>query len=160
MLTTSRVKQKRRKEEAEGTRDHRSQVFSVLTRTKRLSRQWSTLPSCLQDADESQTSTRQIKKVCQHNDLHIPSWLHGADKSHTNARPIKERSYNGWNNTTNINCGCAPRPTNDYSEKILITWTTHLNNKQGEDIQAKKTSTKNKGSSFKKKYNILLQRLE
>ena len=44
MLTTSWVKQKRRKEEAEGTRDHRSQVFSVLTRTKRLSRQRSTYP--------------------------------------------------------------------------------------------------------------------
>ena len=57
---------------------------------------------------------------------------------------------------TTINRGCAPRPTNDYSEKILITWTTHLKNKQGEDIQAKKTSTKNKGSSFKKKYNILI----
>ena len=50
--------------------------------------------------------------------------------------------------------------SNDYSEKNLITWTTHSKNKQGEDIQAKKTSTKNKESSFKKKYNILLQRLE
>ena len=29
--------------------------------------------------------------------------------------------------------------TNNYSEKILITWTTHLKNKQGEDIQARKT---------------------
>ena len=44
MLTTSRVKQKSRKEEAEGTRDRWSQVFSVLTRTKRLSRQRSTYP--------------------------------------------------------------------------------------------------------------------
>ena len=50
--------------------------------------------------------------------------------------------------------------SNDYSEEILITWMTHSKNKQGEDIQAKKTSTKNKESSFKKKYNILLQRLE
>ena len=29
--------------------------------------------------------------------------------------------------------------TNNYSEKILLTWTTRLKNKQGEDIQAKKT---------------------
>ena len=29
--------------------------------------------------------------------------------------------------------------TNNYSEKILITWTTRLKNKQGEDIQEKKT---------------------
>ena len=29
--------------------------------------------------------------------------------------------------------------TNNYSKKILITWTTHLKNKQGEGIQAKKT---------------------
>ena len=32
--------------------------------------------------------------------------------------------------------------TNNYSEKILIPWTTHLKNKQGKDIQAKKTWTK------------------
>ena len=45
MLTTSRVKQKKsQKEEAKGTRNRRSQVFSVLTRTKRLSRQRSTYP--------------------------------------------------------------------------------------------------------------------
>ena len=41
-------------------------------------------------------------------------------------------------------------------KKNLITWTTHLKNKQGKDIHAKKTSTKNKESSFKKEYNILL----
>ena len=62
--------------------------------------------------------------------------------------------------TTQTKARQAPRPTNDYSEKIPITWTTHLKNKQGEDIQAKKTSTNDKESSFKKKYNILLQRLE
>ena len=44
MLATSRVKQKSQKEEAESTRDRRSQVFLVLTRTERLSRQRSTYP--------------------------------------------------------------------------------------------------------------------
>ena len=47
----------------------------------------------------------------------------------------------------------APDKSNDYQEKTLITWTTHPKNKQG--IQAKKTSTKK--SSFKKKYNVILQ---
>ena len=42
MLATSRVKQKSQKEEAESTQDRRPQVFSVLTRTKRSSRQRST----------------------------------------------------------------------------------------------------------------------
>ena len=46
--------------------------------------------------------------------------------------------------------------SNNYSEIFLITWTTHSKNKQDEDIQAKKTSTKNKEPLFKKKYNILL----
>ena len=60
---------------------------------------------------------------------------------------------------TTLNYWCMPCLRNYYLEKILITWTTHLKNKQGEDIHAKKTSTKNKESSFKKEYNILLQRL-
>ena len=68
--------------------------------------------NCLQVTDKSQTSTRQIKKVCQNNDLHIPSCLHGTNESHKSTRQIK------------------------------------------------KTSTKNKESSFKKKFSVLLQKLE
>ena len=33
------------------------------------------MPSCLHGADESQKSTRQIKKVCQDNDLPKPDCL-------------------------------------------------------------------------------------
>ena len=43
--------------------------------------------------------------------------------------------------------------TNNYSEKILITWTTHLKNKQGLDVQTKKTSTKIK--DFHSKRSIM-----
>ena len=45
-----------------------------------MSRQRS-IPSCLHGADENQTSSRQIKKVCQDNDLHTPSNLHNTDES-------------------------------------------------------------------------------
>ena len=45
--------------------------------------------SCLHGVDESQTSTRQIKKLCQANDLHTPSCFHGADKSQTSTRQVK-----------------------------------------------------------------------
>jgi hypothetical protein len=68
--------------------------------------------SCLQVIDESQTSTREIKKVYQNNDLHIPSCLHGTNKSQ------------------------KQHPTDQ------------------EDIN------KNKESSFQKKFNVLLQKLE
>ena len=48
--------------------------------------------------------------------------------------------------------------------KYRVVYTAQTKARQAldiiKDIQAKKTSTKNKGSSFKKKYNILLQRLE
>ena len=48
--------------------------------------------------------------------------------------------------------------------KYRVVYTAQMKARQAldkiKDIQAKKTSTKNKGSSFKKKYNILVQRLE
>ena len=77
-----------------------------------LSRQRTT-PSCLHGKDEGQTSTRQIKKGCQHKD-NMQSCLHSKDESKT--------KYSA-------------------SQITLITWTTHPKNKQG--IQAEKTSTKN-----------------
>ena len=63
------------------SQDHRPQVFSVLTRAKRLSRQKSTHPELLHGVDGSQTSTWQIKKICQGNGLHTPSGLHNVDES-------------------------------------------------------------------------------
>ena len=80
------------------------------TDQERLSRQRS-IPSCLYGADESQTSTRQIKKFCQ--------------EEHSTS------TYTKWFAQTKAR-------TNNYS----ITWTTHLKNKQGKDIRAKKTWTK------------------
>ena len=95
MLTTSRVKQKSRKEEAE---------------------------------DESQTSTRQIKKVCQDNDLQTPSGLHNADES--------------------------------QNKQLLRENSDHLDNSFKEQARqrhpGKEDMNKNKESSFKRKYNILL----
>ena len=92
--------------------------------------------------DESQTSTRQIKKVCQDNDLHYGVVY----MVQTKARQALGKPRKFVNTTIYIHrvvytTQMKVRMIN-YSEKILITWTTHLKNKQGLDIQTKKTSTK------------------
>ena len=89
----------------------RQELGKHSTDQESLSRQWTT-PSCLHGEDEGQTSTRQIKKGCQHKD-NMQSCLHGKDESKT--------KYSACQIT-------------------LITWTTHPKNKQG--IQAEKTSSK------------------
>ena len=50
--------------------------------------------------------------------------------------------------------------TDNYSDKILITWTTHLKSKQGLDIQTKKTSTKIEDLHSRKSISIMLQKPE
>ena len=79
MLATSQVKQISRKEEAKSTRDRRSQVFLVLKEQKGCQDRDLLTPSCLHGTNESQKSTRQIKKVCQDNDLPKPSCLQDKD---------------------------------------------------------------------------------
>ena len=133
MLATSQVKKISQKEEAESTRDHRSQVFSVLTRAKRLSRQRSTHPELF---------TRLRRKP---------------DKHSTNQENLSNATI--YIHRVVYTTQMKVR-TNNYSEKILITWTTHLKNKQGLDIQTKKTSTKIKDLHSRRSISILLQKLE
>ena len=126
-----------------------------------MSRQRS-IPSCLHGANEGLTSTRQIKKGCQHKDLHITSCLHGTEEGQKSTRWIKKE---GQKSTRQIKKVCQDNTQNylhgkdesktkySASQITLITWTTHPKNKQG--IQAEKTSTKK--SSFKRKYNVILR---
>ena len=86
-------------------------------------------------------------------------------RARQSAQPIKELFYNGCNNSTTLSYRCMPRPRSNYSEKILITYTTRLRNKQGKDIRTEKqkeATPKDKESSFKKEevYNIHLQKME
>ena len=98
-----------------------------------------TTPSCLHGKDEGQTSTRQIKKGCQHKDLHITSCLHGTEEGQKSTRQIKKVCQDSAQNCLQ---GKGESKTKYSASQItLIAWTTHPKNKQG--IQAEKTSTKN-----------------
>ena len=77
----------------------------------------------------------------------------------------RQEPEEGWKSTRQIKKVCQDNTQSclhgkdesktkySASQVTLITWTNHPKNKQG--IQAKKTSTKK--SSFKKKYNVILQ---
>jgi len=121
--------------------------FLILTRTQSLSTQQA-IPSCLQVIDESQTSTQQVKEVCQDINLHTPSCFtrhrQKLDKYSANQENLSNTTIYiqrvVYTTQTRIR-------TDSYPGKILINWTTHLKSKQGLDID------KDKGFSFKKEYN-------
>ena len=84
------------------------------------------------------TGDTQEHKVCQDNDLNQVVYT-----AQMKARQALDRSRKFVKTMIYIHRAiCTTQmkaKTNNYSEKILITWTTHLKNKQGKGIQAKKT---------------------
>ena len=93
------------------------------------------ITSCLHGTKEGQTSTRQIKKGCQHKDLYITSYLHGQKST----RQIKKICQDSAQNCLQ---GKDERKTKYSAIQVTLTnWTNHPRNKQG--IRAEKTLNKN-----------------
>ena len=134
--------------------------FLVLTRMQSLSTQRA-IPSCLQVMDESQTSTQQVKEVCQDINLHTSSYFTWHRRKLDKYSANQENLSNTMIYIQRVVYTTRMRiRTDSYPEKILINWTTHLKSKQGLDIQTKKTSTKIKDLHSRKSISILLQKLE